>query len=112
MENAREYTWYLFAHDMHTNAVIAQAFDAGESLAHGVRCNDGVERNLWKADHALLSYLTESKKKQEVLNFEVFVKVGNGMPKRWDGFPAERLAKELHALAAHAKALKQRIRAA
>ena len=114
MEKAREYTWYIFAHDMHTNAVIAQAFgdDLSENCAFQVSCEDGVERNLWIVEHALLSYLTESKKKHEVLNFEVFVKVGNGAPKRWEGFPPERFAKELRALAAQVKALKQRIRAA
>lgn len=108
MEKARECTWYIFAHDMHTNAVVAQALEPGENCAFQVECADGVKRDLWSADHALLSYLTESKKKQEVLNFEVFVSTGNGKPKRWEGFPPERFAKELRALAAQARALKGR----
>lgn len=110
MEKTREYTWYIFAHDMHTNAVIAQAFgdDLCENCAFHVPCEDGVERDLWIVEHALLSYLTESKKKQEVLNFDIFVKVGNNKPKLWEGFPNERFAKELRALAAHAKMLKKR----
>jgi hypothetical protein len=112
MEKARECTWYLYAQDMHTNAVIAQALDPSERCAFRVVCADGVMRDLWNADHALLSYLTESKKKQEVLNFEVFVKVGGAKPKRWEGFPAARLAKELRALSAQAKALKRHVRAA
>lgn len=108
MGKAREYEWYVFAHDMHTNAVIAQALDPGVSLAFAIPCEDGESRNLWNADHALLSYLKESKKKQEVLNFDVYVKVGGGKPKLWEGFPDERFAKELRALTAQAKALKGR----
>lgn len=112
MGKAREYTWYIHSGDMHTNAVIAQGFDPDESCAFGIRCEDGVERNLWRADHALLSYLKESKKKQEVLDFEVFVKVEDGRSKCWDGFPREKLARELQALAARAKAIKERVQAA
>lgn len=106
MEKAREYIWYIHSKDMHTNAVIAQGFEPSTSCAFQIHCSDGEKRNLWRADHALLSYLTESKKKHEVLDFGVFVKVGNGDPKPWEGFPADKLAKELRALAAQAKALK------
>ena len=106
MSTTRDYTWYIHVNDIHTNGVIAQAFSANENCAFGIMCADDVPRNLWRTDHALLTYLKESKKKHEVLDFAIFLKEGRGRPRLWEGFPKDRFAQELQALTARVKTMK------
>ncbi|MDP3975020.1 MAG: hypothetical protein Q8P88_01900 [Candidatus Jorgensenbacteria bacterium] len=112
MERGRIITWYLYLKDIHTQAEVARKLDAHVDFAMERLCADGVKRDLWKTDYALVSYLQESVRKKEPLFFLVFRQVENGPIRLWKGFPEEWYQKEVWAFVRRARAIKQRVKAA
>ena len=78
----RMYTWYVEPLDSYTNQVVATRIS--EENAHdGIRCEDGISRNLWECSH---SFIAELKRSQEDLGvrFKVFCREGkSGAVREW-----------------------------
>jgi hypothetical protein len=66
----------------HTNAVIALWLDDDTCAQKGLRCQDGVRRNLWLCEYSFVRRLQASKQ-DSGLDFLVFSQRGNGAIRRW-----------------------------
>jgi hypothetical protein len=104
---AREYKWYVKANDSHTERVIARYSEEETGLiTDGFMVNGKEIKDVWNLDRALITRLENDRKKFEPVSFTVYVKVGNGPAKLWEGFPKERYKKEAQALVKQARGIK------
>jgi len=77
--------WFIEPKDANTNRIIAErlAEMAPEEEDHEVLCADLTRHNLWRAPNH--SFIAELKRNagQLWLNFKVYRRVGNGLPKHF-----------------------------
>ncbi|MSR76559.1 MAG: hypothetical protein EXS68_03130 [Candidatus Ryanbacteria bacterium] len=76
------YRWYVEGIDSHTNAAIALWLEDDTRAQKGLRCEDGVRRNLWLCDYSFVRRLQLSRQDAQ-LDFLVFSQRGNGAIRRW-----------------------------
>lgn len=76
MPKERDYRWYVEPLDDDTNKVVGRK-KWEDSMLEGVRCSDGLRRNLWLCDRDLINALNKSKSSLN-LRFRVYVQEGDG----------------------------------
>ena len=85
MKKKRLTFWFIFTNDSYTNEVISRELPSEDTL-DGVKCEDGVERKLWKCDGSFITKILKNKN-QKRLDFEIFKRDGKyGSIRRADFF--------------------------
>ncbi len=75
-------TWYIHPGGcVTTNRLLAERLPQEDACPQKL-CADGVLRDLWKCDHAVVTEFTRARK-QLSLNFKVFVQEGQGPVRLW-----------------------------
>lgn len=59
MSTQRQYDWFIFPLDAHTNEVISRQVDAGD-LFPDMLCTDRKKRNLFRCDKQMVNFLGKS----------------------------------------------------
>ncbi len=76
------YVWFVEAKDAQTNAIISREL-SGDTCREGVKCADGIKRNLWECNYHFVSRLKRNRK-QLRLEFAVFNQDGpNSEIREW-----------------------------
>jgi len=66
----KTYTWFIYALNSHTNAVLARELPA-ENIWRGAYCTDGVIRDLWQSPKETIKRLWESREDLDI-DIQVF----------------------------------------
>lgn len=81
MRKSQKTDWFIEPLDSDTNAAIARLFESREACP-GMRCADGKEHDLWPCRAYTELEVVHNSRKQLKLNFRIFVRRGNELPRR------------------------------
>jgi len=83
MATKRQYTWFLYPLDGHTNEAISQRLGE-ENIQSDQLCEDGVKRNIWQCENYSLVAEMLRNKIQGSFKFDIYKREGkHGKIKQW-----------------------------